>query len=90
MSMENGSDALSLSYDATKKGFRTIAPNIEVLAPFQAAIDAATFTYISVAYPTTSSEVYSLKASVTGSTALTFTVNYVDESKTEVLNILKA
>lgn len=36
MSMENGSDALSLSYDATKKGFRTIAPNIEVLSILKA------------------------------------------------------
>lgn len=88
--MQNGNDAISLSYDETRKGLRVNNPNISVLAPFQAAIAAATFTYISVDHSTAGTEIYSLKASATGSTALTFTVVYTDATKTAVSTILKA
>lgn len=91
MSMENGSDALSLSYDGTKKGFRTISPNFNVLLPFLASIDLETFDYVDVAYSDTVTEVYSLlNGGATGSVELTFTVTYTDASKSAVSNILKA
>jgi len=80
-----------LSYDETKKGFRSIVHNFGVLSPFQAAIDAATFDYVDVNYADSTTEIYTLvNGGATGVAALTFTVVYEDASKTEVTSILKA
>lgn len=88
MSMENGSDALSLSYDEVKKGFRTIQSGMSNLSMFQTIIDAYDFDYLDVGYPTTSSETVALvSGGVTGDVLATFTIVYTDETKTAVSNI---
>lgn len=86
--METGSDALSLSYDGTQLGLNTLTNGILNILPIMANKAAITFDYIAVTYPSTTSEVYVLKAGgVGGTTAATFTVVYTTVSKYRVSSI---
>lgn len=86
--METGSDALSLAFDSTQLGLNTLGNGIMNILPIMANKAAITFDYIAITYPTTTSEVYTLKAGGSGgSTAATFTVVYSNATKYRVSSV---
>jgi len=77
MSMENGMDALSLSYNETKLGFRTLKAH-DLVTMFLAGVADIDFDEIAVTYNTLTDVFVLKKASATVST---LTVTYSDATK---------
>lgn len=75
--MQNGSDALSLSYDETKKAFKTLQA-IDLVNLMLSNIAAIDFDEIAVTYNATTDVFVLNKASVL---VKTITVTYADSTK---------
>lgn len=74
---------IKASYDETAGGLKTTS--------IGGALVTEVFDYISATYPLATQEVYVYKTGGSGGTTVaTITVNYVDATKNEVLNVTKA
>lgn len=85
MYVETGNDALSLSYDVTKKLIRT-GSSIDLVNMMLSNIAAIVFDEIAVSY-TSTTDVLALKAA--SALVSTLTVTYTDATKATVSGIVK-
>jgi hypothetical protein len=73
---------IKASYDATAGGLKTTS--------IGGSLVNEAFDYIAATYPLATQEVYTYKSGGSGGTTVaTITVNYVDATKAEVLNVTK-
>lgn len=87
---ETGSDALSLSFDSTKKGLRKSESGWSLLTPFLSNISSITFDAVSGDVTSSTVDTYYLvSGGVTGDVQATFTITYTDDTKSEVNKIEK-